>query len=387
MKPYSLLLFFALITTAPLLAQTEKGSGILSGGISVASANNRIEPGNTSLFVTPTLTLTVGKFVKDNWLVGLSASANTTFGTYKNSSGVVVNTYQAVPVNATPFVRYYQQVGPVQLFGGAGIRVGTNNIRTKNKPTVSAPFVINKTTDFSVSPHLEAGANYFLTKRLSLQATASANALPMSVGSFGLGLVYWTGTGSTATQPTGTANPQTDRGRWLVEGNLGLSSNKTATELPLTSQSQFTISPSVGYFIQKNTIIGVSFPLVFSSSEQVQQGGRTTTARSQTLGISPYYQHYWANSRLTPFTRIMMSYARFGSSINGSPMRHEVSSVGASGSIGLAYMVGKRFIVETSLLNASVSRSVNSNGAASSKTTSASLSGRLGSGFSLRYVL
>ncbi len=386
MKPYLLFALLAL-ATAPLLAQTEKGNGILSGGISAGYSHNRSQSGN---IVSPALTLTVGKFVKDHWLAGVATSIGTTFGTYKNSTGTVMNTYQAIQVSATPFVRYYQQVGPVQLFGGVGVGFSLNTTKSENKPTAPTQFVTDKSTDFSVSPYFETGVNYFLTKRLSLQATASASSVPMNIGSFGLGLVYWTGTGSAATQPTGTANPQTDRGRWVVEGSLGLSRNKTASELPLSSQkqSQFTVSPSVGCFARKNTIIGISFPLVFNSAEQVQQGGRsTTTTRSQTLGISPYYQHYWANNRLTPFTRIAVSYSLFGNSVNGSAVRYDISSVGASGGIGLAYMAGKRFIVETSLLNASVSRSTNSNDTAPSKTTSANLSGHLGSGFSLRCVL
>lgn len=132
--------------------------------------------------------------------MGLTAPANTTFGTYKNNSATIQDTYRAVQVNATPFVHYYRQVGPVQLFGGAGVGFGTGETRSENRPTAVTQFVTSKSTNFSVSSYLEAGDNYFLTKRLSLQATAPANALPVNVGLFSMDLVYWTGAGSTTTQ-------------------------------------------------------------------------------------------------------------------------------------------------------------------------------------------
>ena len=391
MKRNVLPLFFALvITTAPLLAQTEKGNGILSGGISLLTTNSRFSQSGTQNAIYPSLSLTAGTFVKDNWLVG--GNVMTSLSSTKTDFSASRSTSQNTDLRIRPFVRHYWQAGAVQVFAGGGVSFNSTGTKSEASSSLATPaVVVNKTNTLSVTPYLEAGVNYFLTRRLSLQATASANALPVNVGLFSMGLVYWTGTGSTARQPTGTANPQTDRGRWVLEGSLGLSSTKTTSELasnsPSRKQNQFTISPSAGYFIQKNTIIGIGFPLVFSSSEQVQPGGRTTTTtRNQTIGVSPYYQHYWANNRLTPFTRIDVFYSQSGNSANGSTISTTTSNVGAGGSIGLAYMLGERFIVETSLLSASVNRYVGRGVSEGSKGWTTTVSGQLGQGFSLRYV-
>ncbi len=398
MKRHSLLLLFAVaVTTAPLLAQTEKGNGLVSGGLSLGYLSSPVAGISTNTQFTPSLNLTVGKFVKDDWLLGVGVLFNGRFNKYtantsRQNSAIIDQRNHEIPIQIRPFVRHYWKFNQIQLFAGGGLTVDVNNSRSTSKTTsipgtsLLAGTTSRESSSLSVNPYIEIGANYFLTKRLSLQATVAAYSLPIGVGAVGLGLVYWTGTGSTATQPTGTANPQTDRGRWVVEAYVGGGRSRNSSEDPSASGGinsysnsgyDFSFYPSVGHFVSKNTVLGLSLISSFRNGNN--------TPRTQRLGVSPYWQHYWANNRLTPFTRIGVAYTQTTS--EGTD--NKTADLGASGSIGLAYMVGKRFIIETALLNASVNRqkffSISNN--ADEICTTATLSGQVGSGFSLRYVM
>lgn len=100
------------------------------------------------------------------------------------------------------------------------------------------------------------------------------------------------------------------------------------------------------------------------------------------FGISPYFQHYWTSTRLTPYTKVRVDYMRFNSDPSG------IDSFDGGVSLGLAYMAGQRFIIETSLANASANYipSGKPTDVGWNKTWGASISAGLTGNFAVRYV-
>ncbi|SFC41408.1 hypothetical protein [Spirosoma endophyticum] len=99
------------------------------------------------------------------------------------------------------------------------------------------------------------------------------------------------------------------------------------------------------------------------------------------VGISPYFQRYWASTRSTPYTRVNAGYTHYNS--------ESANNVNGGLTIGLAYMAGERFIIETSLANASVSylTAEGLNGMSNNKIWNAGISTGLTGNFAVRYVL
>ena len=103
------------------------------------------------------------------------------------------------------------------------------------------------------------------------------------------------------------------------------------------------------------------------------------------MGISPYFQHYWTSTRLTPYTRVGATYFTVGSKPDDSDISRV--NVNAAINIGLAYMAGKRFIIETSLDNASLAYSSANGPETDNSSWDATLSAGLPGNFAVRYVL
>ncbi|WP_460984494.1 hypothetical protein [Spirosoma fluminis] len=352
MKKYVLTVMGLFLTSAGW-AQTEKGNGIISGSISVDYS--KVNSSDRS--IAPDINLTAGHFFTNNWLTGLSTTVNTTFLKTKPAAlpGEPFINNQTARVSITPFVRRYWRFDPVHFFAGAGLTVGVTGSRqtdlvfTNGQPV----FISQRSTGVSVNPYFEGGLNYLLTNRLGLQLVASTTSIPFRVAGINAGLVYWTGPGRRADVQREQANPQTDKGRWLLEGGLSVTNQTTKQDdtSPRTTvrlaNTTYALNPSVGFFIKKNSLLGISVP-VSISTYKTEPGDQSTT--NWNVGVSPYYQRYWSSTRLTPYTRINANYTL----VSFTTIDEKVNSFGAGLNLGLAYMAGQRFIVETSLANVSV---------------------------------
>ena len=373
-------------------AQTQKGNGLIGG--TASASYSWLQSGNGGNKVdgfSPVLNLTAGRFVADNWLAGLSVSSSLVIA---RPDAFIFNGQTLIPsdnqqttldVTTTPFVRRYFPVGPAYAFVGGGLSVGIDGLRQREQKLTGTGL---ESTDlhsisWSVNPYLEAGVNYFVSNRLAVQLSASSASLPFSVGNLGLGLVYWTGPNQKTSTVESQENPQTNKGNWVIEGSFsadGTSSNNLNNS---SNQATYQLSPSLGYFVGKNTLIGLSIPLTYD------QYGAGNFGWS--VGISPYYQHYWLATRLTPYTKASVVYnLRTLQAISDN----KIETVGADISVGLAYMAAKRFIIETGLASASLSRveyALNRNqpGFAASTATqwNTSLSAGLRGSVAIRYVL
>lgn len=153
-----------------------------------------------------------------------------------------------------------------------------------------------------------------------------------------------------------------------------------------SSSRSFSISPSVGYFVSKNNLLGISIPVGVNSFDNSSQNPSSSDRnRFWSVGISPYFQHYWTSTRLTPYTRVGATYYIFGSEQSSKDTKNV--SVDAALSVGFAYMAGKRFIIETSLANASLAYSSSNGPETDNSSWDATLSAGLRGNFAVRYVL
>ena len=382
-------------------AQTQKGNGLISGDVSISHSRANDQRGYANRSASrSTLKLTAGRFVADNWLVGGHVSGRWGFGKSENS--VPVGQGQRIfsernvsaDVYMTPFVRRYWQFAPVQVFAGAGLSVGINGSYVTNQDfTGTAQQIVpieQRNNALQVSPYLEAGVNYFLTNRLSLQLLASTRSLPLDVANISTGLVYWTGTDRKATLQPERENVQTNRSNWIVEGGFSAirasANNTIGTVVDQSTSHGFSISPSVGYFISKNNLLGISIPVRFNTVQTTGQNPQfSTSGRFWSVGVSPYFQHYWTSTRLTPYTRASATY--FLSESRPDNENTNSVSVNAALSIGLAYMAGQRFIIETSLSDATLTYRPSYSSRNDPNAWSAGLSAGLRGSFAVRYVL
>lgn len=384
----------SLFITMVAWAQTEKGNGLISGSLSI----NSTQADNKSVDYTSNewqsnLSLTAGHFVANNWLVGASVSA----GTIASSSRGPLSTGQigqpaaqqvnSVRANLVPFARRYWQFAPVQVFAGVGLSASLSAERQRMDEItgVTAPPTTRQQqrTNWQITPYLEGGINYFLTKRIALQVAASSTALPFYAAQLSTGLVYWTGSTRQAELQPERENRQTDQGNWLIEGSFSAERSTLnyhyGSEENKQGAGNYFVGPSVGFFIRKNTMIGVGIPLSFSGN---RVNGRNTPGY-WSVGINPYYLHYWASTRLTPFTRVEATIGRMNSGSNGERIWSTSASVG----LGLAYMAGQRFIIQTSLANVTLARTAFSDSAGGTDSWGGYFSAGLGGSFAVRYVL
>lgn len=381
-------------------AQTEKGNGLISGSLSVSSSWADNKSANTSLRAwQPSLNVTVGRFVADNWLVGASVLAGTVFTRSERPSYIgtierpITQRTDNLQLSFMPFVRRYWQFAPVQVFAGVGLSASINSQRQRNDEltvTTGIPqlnTIKQRTTSWTANPYLEAGVNYFLTKRLALQVAATATSLPLNVGELSTGLVYWTGSDRAADPQEERSNGQTNRGNWIVEGSFiagrsssgyenGNATNKVAT-------GTYSLRPSVAYFIRKNSMLGVAVPLQFIESRSSAQNRPASSINFWSVGISPYYQHYWTSTRLTPYTRVEASFLQFNYGSNA----RSIYSTSATAGVGMAYMAGQRFIIETSVASATLAYTPSTGSEDGSRLWNAYLSAGLRGNFAIRYVL
>ncbi|GAB3946253.1 hypothetical protein GCM10028805_16440 [Spirosoma harenae] len=153
-----------------------------------------------------------------------------------------------------------------------------------------------------------------------------------------------------------------------------------------STYGNYNVNPSIGFFIKKNSLIGLTIPVSYVTNKVVTSSSPTTTSNTNetwVVGLSPYFQHYWSSTRFTPFTRVNVGYANYSSgSSNGQYMNGGLA-------VGFAYMAGERFIIETSFADASIvyQLSDQSSSQTKTKTWDAGIKVGLAGNFAIRYVL
>ncbi|OIN58677.1 hypothetical protein [Arsenicibacter rosenii] len=373
--------------TSTLFAQIQPGERLYGGSVSsrnTYSHNLNTDVKNNSSFTASAVQLTVGKFRQNNWLTGINMSLGLSPGSNKIVSAVGgQNNYESgtrylsYAVSLNPFVRRYWELNNIQLFVGGGIGVSVSGFYSRDKefPAEDYTFSGNRMFGFGISPSFEAGLNYFVTKHLALELKISTNAFPVSFGQLGAGFIYRTGDHALTLDNQAQTN-QTKKGGWLPGGSFSISNTsvKTPGERNLTyDPGIYKVSLSAGKFIRERTVLGIEAG--YQYTERRTEGENASVSKSKWFSVVPYVQTYWLTSRLTPFHRISASWSKL--------VGAQGNTFGLNGQFGLAYMLGERFIIETSLASVGVDYSRLGN---SYETISPYASASLGNQFALRYV-
>lgn len=310
-------------------AQTEKGRGIWTGSLSF----NYGEEGSTSISRTSEsgISFNRGVFFKDNWLVG--GGLDMTLRT--SSSSRSTNKTTTVSPGLSGFVRRYWGQDKWRVFLGGGLELDYSSINYSAESS-------SDENSFAVRPIAQLGANYYLTDRVGLEAAATSNSFPFSFGSLNVGVIILTG-GNTQNSTETFDAPQLSQGRWVVGGSFEFETDGTRSNRPGGGEQRsnsFSISPSVGFFVQNGLLVGIGIPF---SSDWSESGS------TNSLGISPYVRKYFFNQRLRPFVGADVTYASSRSRNRSGNSSRGYSDGELGVSAGLAYLLGNRFIVEGTL--------------------------------------
>lgn len=141
--------------------------------------------------------------------------------------------------------------------GLSGSREQTNQRGNNNTSTTILP----REVAYHVRPLTQIGGVYFLNNRWGLELSTTSSAFPFSFSTFNAGLIYMTGFTPAGDAITSAIPPaegrQTRSGRLLV----GVGANFDGTTNQTGDSQSLTASPSVGFFVADNVVVGVTVPL------------------------------------------------------------------------------------------------------------------------------
>jgi len=149
------------------------------------------------------------------------------------------------------------------------------------------------------------------------------------------------------------AQAQTEKGRWTVGaqvGNLGYSGSSE----PFRSRSfSMSLSPSAGYFVAKNLVIGASVPISYSyGSNDVPNNDRSEFSGFG-VGLAPFARYYVGAAKLrlflsasVDFQQFWLSSTRFGAR---EAQRSNFNATNYSVGGGAAYFINNTVSLDASL--------------------------------------
>ena len=145
------------------------------------------------------------------------------------------------------------------------------------------------------------------------------------------------------------ATAQTEKGRWTVGVSVGNFNYQNRGD----GYAAFTgnLSPSAGYFIASNLVIGTGVPLSLSTSKQGQGYPYVQKSTVTGIGLSPFVRYYFGKSPLRPYVGLSYSYVR-----NSSQYKTQLGDVSNNGysstvtpTVGIAYFVNRNVALNAGL--------------------------------------
>lgn len=132
---------------------------------------------------------------------------------------------------------------------------------------------------------------------------------------------------------------QTEKGRWQVGVGVGnLSYNQQAGGKSFSAG----LSPSAGYFVADNLLIGTGIPLSLSTSKLTSVPYSTKSVTTG-IGLSPFIRYYLGNAMLKPYLGASYSYS--SNHYKYKTFIGDVSGTGYSSilspTIGVAYFINR----------------------------------------------
>lgn len=194
--------------------------------------------------------------------------------------------------------------------------------------------------EFTATLDGQAGVVYSLSDRIGIEVYARSGGLPISINTAGVGLVLFTGAHKPLLRvDTLTAFRQLGRGGLVLSTSFSTNrTSQTATD-PLGNGvnavfSETTASLGFGYFVRDRTQIGLT-----GSYSVISSGGSFTA-----FSVAPYVKRYLNKGALTPYVSGSLAWQFRTREGDATPAYMGYLRA------GLAYLPGKRFIIEAELI-------------------------------------
>ncbi|QMW04076.1 outer membrane beta-barrel protein [Spirosoma foliorum] len=147
-----------------------------------------------------------------------------------------------------------------------------------------------------------------------------------------------------------SAKAQTEKGRWNAGFSVGQFSYQ---KNDLLSGFSGSISPTAGYFVARNFLIGTGIPISYSSTDYSNLGV-IRRMRVTSIGVSPFARYYIGASKLKPYVGIAYTYSHSNYHEENSQtiptiMNDESTSASLTPSLGLAYFINRSISLDAQL--------------------------------------
>jgi len=144
-----------------------------------------------------------------------------------------------------------------------------------------------------------------------------------------------------------TSLAQTEKRRWTVGAQVG--DFYYSTQNGYTSFSG-SLSPSAGYFVANNLVVGTGVPLSLTTNKLADPNGDVRNT-STSIGLSPYVRYYVGSHKLKPY--VGLSYA-YSSTKRRADMGYQTLKSGGftstvSPTIGAAYFINRSVAINAGL--------------------------------------
>ena len=124
-----------------------------------------------------------------------------------------------------------------------------------------------------------------------------------------------------------TAFAQTEKGDWLVGGNITLNTAKNNTAIGLT--------PNAGMFILNNLAFGGNFSIVYTN-----QGSAKTT----NFGIGPFARYYFSTAAVRPFLQASAGF--LSTKVTADSASSSTNGLNYFLGVGAAYFINENISIE-----------------------------------------
>ncbi|MVM29939.1 outer membrane beta-barrel protein [Spirosoma sp. HMF4905] len=140
---------------------------------------------------------------------------------------------------------------------------------------------------------------------------------------------------------------QTEKGRW----NAGVSIGSFSYQKNDFGKSfSASISPSAGYFVAKNWLLGIGIPFSYVSGNYT---GFVNSQKNQstTIGVSPFARYYIGPSKLKPYLDIAYTFSHSNYHTDNSidEINSKSNSTTLTPSLGLAYFLNQNISLNAQL--------------------------------------
>ncbi len=140
---------------------------------------------------------------------------------------------------------------------------------------------------------------------------------------------------------------QTEKGRWMVGASVG---NFSYSAQNGNKSFAGSISPSAGYFVANNLVVGTGIPLGLSTNNYYDPTGEIH-ASTINMGVSPYVFYYFGSSKLKPYVGVSYTYSKTEHRIRSGSQTNTDNGYTSSviPTVGVAYFINRTVALSAGL--------------------------------------